>query len=73
MNVYKITNNLNGKIYIGKDTTDDKNYYGNTSKKVSVENIIYCSVSDASKKLNINKASLRYRLKSNSFKDYFYI
>jgi group I intron endonuclease len=28
MQVYKITNNLNGKIYIGKDTTSNENYYG---------------------------------------------
>jgi hypothetical protein len=28
MQVYKITNLSNGKIYIGKDTTSDENYYG---------------------------------------------
>jgi hypothetical protein len=28
MQVYKITNVVNGKIYIGKDTISDKNYYG---------------------------------------------
>ena len=28
MNIYKITNNLNGKIYIGKDSHDNPNYFG---------------------------------------------
>lgn len=28
MEIYKITNTLNGKIYIGKDTTSDPKYYG---------------------------------------------
>lgn len=28
MEIYKITNLINDKIYIGKDTTSDKNYYG---------------------------------------------
>lgn len=28
MEIYKITNLINNKIYIGKDTTCDKNYYG---------------------------------------------
>jgi len=28
MQIYKITNNVNGKIYIGKDSRDKKNYFG---------------------------------------------
>jgi group I intron endonuclease len=28
MQIYKITNNINGKIYIGKDTKNNKNYFG---------------------------------------------
>lgn len=50
-----------------------ENYYGNKSKKVSIDGVIYESVSNAAKSLNINNASLRYRLKSDSFNEYFYI
>jgi len=28
MNIYKITNLINGKIYVGKDTKDRRSYYG---------------------------------------------
>ena len=28
MEIYKITNLINNKIYIGKDTTSDPNYFG---------------------------------------------
>ena len=28
MQIYKITNPINNKIYIGKDTTSDPNYFG---------------------------------------------
>ena len=28
MQIYKITNLINNKIYIGKDTTSDPNYFG---------------------------------------------
>ena len=28
MEIYKITNLVNNKIYVGKDTTSDKNYFG---------------------------------------------
>lgn len=44
MQIYKITNLINDKIYIGKDTTSDKNYYGSgvlikrAIKKYGIEN-----------------------------------
>ena len=44
MQIYKITNRLNSKIYIGKDTTSNPNYYGSGAilnhaiKKYGIEN-----------------------------------
>jgi hypothetical protein len=44
MQIYKITNLINDKIYIGKDTTDNKNYFGSgllikrAIKKFGIEN-----------------------------------
>ena len=46
MQIYKITNCLNSKIYIGKDTTSNPNYYGsgvilkNSIKKYGIDNFI---------------------------------
>lgn len=44
MQIYKITNKLNNKVYIGKDTTNNSNYFGSGKlityalKKYGVEN-----------------------------------
>ena len=46
MQIYKITNLVNNKIYIGKDTTSDPNYFGSgliisrSLKKYGMENFI---------------------------------
>ena len=42
--IYKVTNNINGKIYVGKQTNTNKNYYGSGKlikqaiKKYGIEN-----------------------------------
>jgi hypothetical protein len=144
MEIYKITNLINNKIYIGKDTTDDKDYYGsgvyikkailkygkeNFTKEVIdkcdnyeelsikekywisfyknnevlynltdggdggdtwsnnpniktlkekyykpilIDDIEYPSIKNAAEKLNIERALLKHRLKSFNFKNYLY-
>jgi hypothetical protein len=46
MEIYKITNKINGKIYVGKDTTSNINYYGSgilikrAIKKYGIQNFV---------------------------------
>lgn len=49
------------------------NFYGNKNKKILIEGVKYNSISDASKKLNIDRGVIRYRLKSKNFLSYNYM
>jgi len=51
-----------------------KNNSGNEDRKkeVIIDNIKYNSISEASKQLNIDRAKLKYRLKSSHFKNYLF-
>lgn len=56
---------------VTKKTNLDK-FYGNKTKEVIIAGILYSSVSDASSKLNIDRGTIRYRLKSIKYNDYIY-
>ena len=47
--------------------------YRNKNKPVSIDDIKYKSVNDASKKLSIDRGTIRYRLKSEKYSTYVYI
>ena len=55
-----------------KNTDPDK-FYGNKKKKIIINDIIYESVSDASKELNIDRGTIRYRLNNNKHNQYSYL
>jgi hypothetical protein len=42
-------------------------------KKISIDNIEYISVSEASNILNIDRGTIRYRLKNNNYPNYKYL
>lgn len=63
--------NLKPKKKVVKNTNPDK-FYGNKTKKVIINGILYSSVSDASNKLNIDRGTIRYRLKSIKYNEYIY-
>jgi hypothetical protein len=44
---------------------------GNNKKSISINNEVYDSITDAVDKTNINRNIIRYRLKSEKFKDYY--
>ena len=56
-----------------KPKTDPNKFYGNSNKKVSIDGVVFDSVSDASKKLKINRGTIRYRIKNNTFVGYIYL
>lgn len=51
-----------------------KNNSGNEDRKkgIIIDNIKYNSISEASKQLNIDRAKIKYRLKSSHFKNYLF-
>jgi len=53
--------------------TDPNKFYGNKNKKIVIEGVEYSSVSDASRKLNIDRGTIRYRLRNIKNKEYIYI
>lgn len=63
--------NLKPKKKVIKNINHDK-FYGNKTKKVIINGILYSSVSDASNKLNIDRGTIRYRLKSIKYNEYIY-
>lgn len=54
-----------------KKTNPDK-FYGNKTKEVIIDGVLYNSVSDASKKLSMDRGTVRYRLRSNKYDTYIY-
>lgn len=63
--------NLKPKKKEVKNTNPNK-FYGNKNKEVIINGIIYSSVSDASSKLNIDRGTIRYRLRNIKNKEYIY-
>ena len=76
MEIYKITNTLNFKVYIGKDTTANPNYYGSgvilkyAIKKHGIANFTKEIIDTA---LCMERNHIRARLKSDKWKNYRYI
>ena len=61
MEIYKITNLINSKIYIGKDTTSDPNYYGSgilirkSIQKYGIENFLKEVIDTAENNLELSE------------------
>jgi hypothetical protein len=69
---------LNSKFkYLIKDkylrVIKSKEFYGNNSKIIKINDDIYLSIAEASENLKIDRSLIRYRLKSNNFKNYTYL
>lgn len=52
---------------------NNPNYTCKHKKQISIDGIIYNSITEASKKLSIDRSLIRYRLKSNKFINYYLI
>jgi hypothetical protein len=72
MQIYKITNLVNNKIYIGKDTTSDPNYFGSgliirkAIKKYGLENFIKEVIDETEDYKELSKKEISWIKKLNS-------
>lgn len=80
--VYTVENSINlddinlDEIQVVKvKKAKDVSYTGKKKQFISIDNIIYQSLKEASEKLNLNKATILWRLKSNNekFNNYVYV
>ena len=65
----KILNIKNKKV---KKELQSNKFYGNKNKNICIDGILFKSVSEASQKLNINRSTIRHRLKSSKYLTYIY-
>jgi len=72
MQIYKITNLINNKFYIGKDTTSDSNYFGSgllinrAIKKYGLENFIKEVIDETDDYYELSKKEIYWIEKYNS-------
>jgi hypothetical protein len=52
---------------------NNPNYICSHNKPISIDNINYNSITEASKELNLERSLIRYRLKSENFKNYIFL
>jgi hypothetical protein len=72
MQIYKITNLINNKIYIGKDTTSDSNYFGSgllinrSFEKYGMENFVKEVIDETDDYIELSKKEIYWIEKYNS-------
>lgn len=72
MQIYKITNLINNKIYIGKDTTSDSNYFGSgllinrAFEKYGMENFVKEVIDETDDYIELSKKEIFWIEKYNS-------
>ncbi len=72
MVIYKTTNNINGKIYIGQDTKNDDKYYGSGNlikyaiKKYGIDNFTKTILHECKSQSELNEMECFYILKYNT-------